>query len=235
MLLSVWSPKGGAGTSVVCVAMAALIAATQHDVRLVDFGEDGASIVGARLDNPIGITDWLRAGPSTPANALDSLTLDVGERFRYIPRGTAARDALHHHGATTALVNAMRASAVLYIADCQTASEPTHAKLVRRADLSIAVVRPCFLTLRRSATQHELLATTAGLVFVDEPHRSLGTTDFANIVGRPILATVPIAPAIARSIDAGVLLRQRPGALFDPLQRMCERLGLRESDRRRSA
>jgi len=68
------------------------------------------------------------------------------------------------------------------------------------------VVRNCYISLRRA-----LLAppTTAGVLLVMEVGRSLGRRDVAEVVGVPIVAELEVTAAIARSIDAGLLVSSR--------------------------
>ena len=71
-------------------------------------------------------------------------------------------------------------------------------------DEHYVVVRgPCYLALR------SLLAAQAGrydgVILVNEPARSLRASDVAEVLGVPVVAQVTQHPAVARSIDAGVL------------------------------
>lgn len=67
-----------------------------------------------------------------------------------------------------------------------------------------AVLRgPCYVALS------SLLVTGRrfdGVVLLVEPGRALSEGDVADVLGTPVVATIPIEPAIARSIDAGLLL-----------------------------
>ena len=61
---------------------------------------------------------------------------------------------------------------------------------------------PCYLALRTLlAGQHGL----DGLVLVAEPGRALNERDVADVTGLDVVATVPVTPGIARTIDAGLL------------------------------
>ena len=69
MLLALWSPKGGSGTSVVAAALA-LVASGRGETRLADLGGDQPAILGL-LPLPShpagaagGLAAWLSAGPS---------------------------------------------------------------------------------------------------------------------------------------------------------------------------
>jgi hypothetical protein len=71
-------------------------------------------------------------------------------------------------------------------------------------DEQYVVVRgPCYLALR------SLVAAQAGaydgVILVNEPARSLRASDVAEVLGLPVIAQVTQHPAVARSVDAGVL------------------------------
>ena len=119
------------------------------------------------------------------------------------------------------------------IADAGRADQPASRALVEVADVSVAVVRGCYLTLRRSV-QSPLLARCAGVVLVEEAGRSLGASEVADVLDRPVLARLPVRPPIARAVDAGVLASRLP----DPIARSASRLLVRLellSDRRGEA
>ena len=67
-----------------------------------------------------------------------------------------------------------------------------------------AVVRgPCYLAL---ATLVSLPALRLdGVILVAEPGRALSAADTSEILGLPVVATVPVRSSIARLIDAGLL------------------------------
>src|SRR5438270_9786240 len=94
MLLALWSPKGGSGTSVVAAALA-LVAAGRGEVCLADLGGDQPAILG--LTHPFppagtgsGLAAWLSAGPSAPSEALDEMTVPVVPGLSVLPRGPGA-------------------------------------------------------------------------------------------------------------------------------------------------
>ena len=77
------------------------------------------------------------------------------------------------------------------------------------------VVRGCYLTLRRAVAAPGL-GVTHGVVLVDEPGRSLGAREVADVLGRPVLARVPVRAAIARAVDAGCARVPPPRAARPP-------------------
>lgn len=73
---------------------------------------------------------------------------------------------------------------------------------------SFLVIRPCYLAIRRA------LASTgpraSGVVLVAEPERSLGHRDIEDVLGVPVVATIAVTAAVARSVDAGLLMARPP-------------------------
>jgi hypothetical protein len=88
----------------------------------------------------------------------------------------------------------------------------------RSGERRIGVLRgPCYLALRvLMAAEHDL----DGLILLAEPGRALNERDVADVAGLKVLATVIAAPAIARTVDAGLLAcRYRNLTEFRPLRR----------------
>ncbi len=70
--------------------------------------------------------------------------------------------------------------------------------------VQLAVLRgPCYLSLR--ATVDLARRGVDGIVIVREPGRSLTKQDIATVTGLDVVAETHASPAVARSIDAGVL------------------------------
>ncbi len=70
------------------------------------------------------------------------------------------------------------------------------------------VTRPCYLALMRALDRRP-----QGIVLLVEPERSLTRADIEDVLGLPVLATMPVHPATARLIDAGLLATQPPRRL----------------------
>ena len=69
------------------------------------------------------------------------------------------------------------------------------------------VTRACYLALRRAVGHRP-----DGVILLEEAGRALDGRDVAEVIGAPIVATIPVSPDIARAIDAGILAtsRRRP-------------------------
>jgi hypothetical protein len=215
VLVALWSPKGGSGTSVLSAACA-LVLARHGGVRLADLAGDQPAIFGLGAEPGTGLADWLAMGPEAPTDALDRLTVEAAPGVALVARGTGAGPLapVAEAEAGAALAVALRDGSVPCVVDAGRATGPAERALVEVADRSVIVVRGCYLSLRRSV-QSPPLAGVAGIAFVDEPGRSLGANEVRDVLDRPVLTRVPVRSGIARVVDAGVL----PSRLPDPLAR----------------
>ena len=95
VLLALWSPKGGSGTSVFAAACALVLAreiGSAGGVRIADLDGDQPAIFGLGADPELGLLDWLGAGPEAPTEALDRLLVEVAPGVGLLPRGGTARE-----------------------------------------------------------------------------------------------------------------------------------------------
>ena len=225
MLLALWSPKGGSGTSVLAAACAATLART-GPCRLADLAGDQPAILGLGADPGTGIADWLAAGPEAPVEALDRLAVEVAPGLHLVPPGTRRLLAPHAAAAAgAALAAALRAAPEPCVVDAGRADDPARRMVVEVADAAVLVVRGCYLTLRR-AVHAPLTVQATGIAFVDEPGRALGAAEARDVLDRPVLARVPVRPAIARAVDAGILAVRTPEPLARAAARLLERVEL---------
>ena len=236
MLLALWSPKGGSGTSVVAAATA-LVSSARAETRLADLGGDQPAILGLAADppgsgQPDGLARWLAAGPAAPAEWLDDMAVPVVPGLDLLPTGPDASDRLARPelspeaeaeaGAALAISLSDGGFAVL---DAGSGSERGGAvrAAIEVADTALMVIRPCYLALRR-AVGDPRLAHSAGVVLVEDPGRALDAFDVAAVLGVPVVSRVPLRAEIARAVDAGVLRDRLPdrlatsaGAILDSL------------------
>lgn len=227
MLVALWSPKGGSGTSVLAATCSLVLAREAGAARLGDLDGDHPAIFGLGAEPPVGLVDWLNAGPEAPTEALDRLAVEAAPGVALLPRGgserTLAPVALAEAGA--ALAVALRDGPVATIVDCGRASDPATRALVEVADVSVVVVRGCYLALRR-ALRAPALACSTGVVLVEEKERSLSEREVSDVLDIPVLARVPVKTAIFRAVDAGVLAARVPEAIARPASVLVHRVGL---------
>ena len=222
MLVCFWSPKGGSGTSVIAAA-SALVLARETDARIIDLSGDQPAVLGLAHDPAPGLLDWMRAGPGAPTDALEHLALEVAPRLVLFPAGDA-------HGlpadpeAGAALAVALDGDPRPGVCDLGRLDDPAAQAFAEVAGLGIVVVRGCYLGLRR-AVRHPAIAEAMGAILIDEHGRSLGAPDVEDVLGIPVLATIPARTAIARAVDAGVLPTRLPDSLGRPLHHALLRVG----------
>lgn len=213
-LLAVWSPKGGAGTSVVAAACSILLART-GPTRLADLAGDQPAVLGLGDDPDTGLSDWLALGAAAPVDALDRIVRTVAPDLDLLPLGGVgvAAGASPTPEAGAALAVALREGGPTVV-DLGAAATPASRAVLEVADAALLVVRPCYLALRR-AVRLDATRRSAGIVLVEEPGRALGVREVADVLGRPVVARVPVRDTIARAVDAGVLVARVP----EPLER----------------
>ena len=226
MLLALWSPKGGSGTSVVAAALA-LSAAGRGATRLADLGGDQPAILGLPpLTAPAagadaGLVGWLAAGSSAPTERLDDLAAPVAPGLSVLPRGWGALEAATAD-AGAALAVALRDGSTTVV-DLGAAATSATGAIVAVADVGLMVIRPCYLALRRAVVDSRLGAS-CGAVLVEEPGRALDAGDVEAVLGVPVVGRFPCRAEIARAVDAGVLRDRLPAALAEPAAALLDRL-----------
>src|SRR5438105_1478067 len=84
------------------------------------------------------------------------------------------------------------------------------AALAASATVSLLVIRPCYLALRRAL---DAPLRPSGVVLVSEEGRSLGRADVEDVLGVPVRAEIRVDPAVARAVDAALLAGRLPRGL----------------------
>lgn len=217
---TLWSLKGGAGVTVIAATMASL-AARQGPTLLVDLCGDAPAALGMAEPSGPGVWDWLRTEHREP-DALRRLSVPVGQDWELLPAGSAGpgpRPARAGDDLFRAL--AARDAQVIIDAGCALSADRPGVDAVRAVLLdrgrSLLVARACYLGLRRAARGGW---RADGVVVVTEPGRSLAARDVADVLGAPVLAEVTLDPAVARAVDAGLLVRRVPRVLARSLDEL---------------
>lgn len=239
MLVSCWSTKGGAGTTVVAAALALLAAgpprpplgarltrgaatAPTPGALLADLTGDAAVALGAPgaalAATGNGIAGWLAAAPEVAADAIARLEQPVGDGLAVLPRGAGPLDPR----AADLLAALLDQDPRVVVADCGRLGPPDDgghnaagAALAAGAARSLLVLRPCFLALRRAAVAP---LRPTGVVLVAEDGRALGARDVEACLGVPVVAEVRVRDDVARAVDAGLLLTRFPRSLAEDLR-----------------
>jgi MinD superfamily P-loop ATPase len=218
MLTLCWSPKGGSGTTVVAASLAVL-SARHEPTLLVDLGGDLPAALGAAPHHGAGVADWLGA-PHADARRLLGLTVEAAASLWLLPLGdssSTSRAAVDEPDRMRRLADAVAAWSGNVIVDLGTGRGPS-AGWSTHAHSALVVIRACYLALQRAARIVPLSdANRTAAVLVAEPMRALGAAAVAGALGVEVASTVPFDPAIARTVDAGLLRSRLPAALTSAL------------------
>lgn len=212
MLIACWSTKGGSGTTVVSAALARVLAESSgRDVLLADLGGDCPAVLGLADPDGPGLSDWLAAGDAAPGS-LRRLELPGPDGVRILPLGTSTQCA---PGASDRLVAELSSDARIVVVDCGPPAGGVGLEMAAGAGLSLLVIRPCYIALRRALAAP---LRPSAVVLVEEHGRSLGRRDVEDVLGVPVRAQIPWDPAVARSVDAGLLGTRIPRPLHRALR-----------------
>ena len=96
------------------------------------------------------------------------------------------------------------------VADCGSAAAAAGLAVAAGAEVSLLVLRPCYLVLRRALAAP---VRPSGVVLVTEPRRALGRRDVEEVLGVPVRAEISLDDGVARTVDAGLLARRVPRLL----------------------
>jgi hypothetical protein len=194
-MITCWSVKGGSGTSVVAALLAIAFARIERTV-LVDADGDQPAIFGVSTPSA-GFRDWWQSG--VEIDALQRLAIDISSSLRLIPSGTVAPTAQRDFVGVDDAQTIVDAGVVREVG--------FGSQLVENSAKSFLILRPCYLAARRASMSSLRID---GMIVVEEQGRTLRPKDLAEVVGAPVVATLPWDLSLARVIDAGRLANRVP-------------------------
>jgi hypothetical protein len=216
-----WSVKGGSGTTVFAAALG-LVLARRHDegALLVDLCGDLPAVLGLPEPSGPGLAGWFAAGAGVPADGLARLEVPVGVGVSLLPRGEGPLQPADRAGALLGSLGQDPRSVVI---DCGVprwyapadAPEGVPGRVVTGVPESLLVTRSCYLALRRLVAAP---VRPTGVVLVTEAGRALGRRDVEQVIGVDVVAEIPVDPAVARAVDAGLLAGRLPASLIRALR-----------------
>lgn len=225
-----WSAKGGSGTTVVAAGVAL---ASGSRSLLVDLAGELPTVLGIPEPSGQGLSDWFRS--PAPAGSVLDLAIDVTPSARLVASGPERIDPSSTRWSELGEHLAASALHVVIDAGCGLPPEGLTASARRprrqRDDVrvvgrrlvpstrSLLVTRACYLSLVRAAR----LPRPDGIVLVEEPGRALTAADVATSIGAPVVARVPLDPAVARAVDAGLLAASLPKGMLRSLRDVARR------------
>jgi hypothetical protein len=186
-----------------------LLAAERGPAVAVDLAGDLSDALGLPPPAGPGVGDWLAAAPAPAPGALRRLAGPAGPHLELIGPGHLGLARLPvTESSWQRLSEELASFSDAVVVD---AGGPPPRFVAEAGVASWLVIRPCYLALRRAAALPQ--GTATGVVVVNEPGRALSTRDVERTLQLPIVADVPIDPAVARAVDAGLLLGRMPATL----------------------
>jgi len=215
VLFTLWSVKGGSGTSVVSAGLATLLTQRGREVLLVDLAGDQPALLGIPEPTGPGVGDWL-GSPDGDAAALGRLEIEVADGLRLLPGDVSGAVGAERVRELVAVLRSDR-RAVVVDAGGRSPDSALRSALCEEGT-SVLVVRACYLALRR-AVRSQVTADSA--VLVVEPGRALDGTDVSRALGIPV-HELDWDPTVARAVDAGLLSSRPPRGLARDLAPLAE-------------
>ena len=213
MMTVFYSVKGGSGVTVTA-AVAADTMSRRRSTILVDLCGDQPAVLGLAEPSSEGVRDWLvndgtQDKPNWGRDELEKLLIPVKKGLRLLPMGKAPWFGYYEtRVAELATILADMGDDHEIVVDAGTAGVENDKQIVEALaseGRSFLVIRPCYLALRKA-----VLAQTkaTGLIVLAETGRALSSDDVGHALNIPVIATIPVDPAIARSVDAGLLVHR---------------------------
>jgi hypothetical protein len=218
MVTLCWAAKGGSGTTVVAAALAL---SSPRPSLLVDLDGEMPAVLGLPEPERPGVAEWLASDTGT--EHLSDLLVDIGPRTWLLPWRAASNDVSRPRTTDQArwatlgdwLHDWSNQWGCDVTIDVGTRLPPE--PLIARADRSLLVTRPCYLSLRRAVRS---TVRPTGVILVDEPGHGLRARDVEHALGVPIEAIVSYDPIVSRAVDAGLLASRLPRVMTRSLRRV---------------
>lgn len=189
------SSKGGTGTTVTACASALHGATKSGSALLIDLCGDVPAALGMSEPNTPGINEWLAENQTADGEALLLLGNSTANGLIVVHRGDKFVEGQPRW---CDLAHVLSAMPMPVFVDAGTSYVPDELRHI--AKHVVLVTRQCYLSLRRAT----LVPKPTGVVVVEEDGRALNAKDIEYVIGSPVLATIPVVPAVCRAVDAGL-------------------------------
>ena len=229
MLVSVFSPKGGSGTSVVSALFAKALSEHAQTLLIDACSGDLEAILGIDEVPSFGFVQWANSKEPT-ALSLRNISVNVNSDFCFVAGNIDADkaevisdinrsiDSIDKDSEKESkLVDSLNEIETHCVVDLGLAQTDLQLKIAKSSDLVIIVLRQCYLGLSK-AMIHPLLNGIDCCVVVKESGRSISSSQIADVLKLNVVVDLDARRDFARTIDAGVLTYRTPIALYKPVQ-----------------
>ena len=220
MLITVFSPKGGSGTTT-CSALIAKSFSTKFKTNtvLIDaHNGDLQTVVGVEQKSEYGFVQWAQAKFPSQKN-LDRISNRINENLSYVSFSSIVNDdfnidldTINHdveNTLTKKLVDALSNTENIYVIDVGTKSDEIAKAFIEASDLVFMVIRGCYIGLSR-AMAHPFRKNIDVVLVIEESGRTITSKQITSALKLNCVIEVEARRDYAKSIDAGVMLFRTP-------------------------
>lgn len=220
MLITVFSPKGGSG-STTCSALIAKSFSTKFKTKtvLIDaHNGDLQTVVGVEPKSEYGFVQWVQAKFPSQKN-LDRISNRINENLSYVTFSSIVNDdfnidldTINHdteNTLTKKLVDALSNTENIYVIDVGTKSDEIAKAFIEASDLVFMVIRGCYVGLSR-AMAHPFRKNIDVVLVIEESGRTITSKQITSALKLNCVIEVEARRDYAKSIDAGVMLFRTP-------------------------
>jgi hypothetical protein len=209
VLISVFSPKGGVGTSTIAALFARALSANGSTMLVDGCASDLSVVIGQDEKAQFCFDEWvLSEEPSTAT--LERISVDIDRNLRFVEGGSSF--ALPEE---TQWVIGQLAAIDQVVIDLGTRDDQLTRDIRQASDISVVVLRACYLGLSRA--MHKAHDSDVCVV-VKEPGRTITSAQIAEALKVPAVIEIDARRDYAKAIDAGVLMYRTPAAMITPIK-----------------
>lgn len=229
MLITVFSPKGGSGTST-CAALVAKSFSQNFSLptMLIDaHNGDIETVIGVDSESEYGFVQWADAKLST-ANNLSRISSFITDNFSFVSYSSVKNDRYVDTALLVTveekqikakqIVDALSNNETNYIVDIGTRVNETTNALVEASDLVIMVMKGCYVSLNR-ASAHPYTSSTDTCIVISEPGRTITTKQISDVLKLNCIIEIEARRDFAKCIDAGILIFRTPRNMINAVDK----------------
>lgn len=220
MFISVFSPKGGVGTTVTSALIAHCISRYGPTFAIDACAGDLHSVCGSDETPRFGFEEWIRSHTPTQAS-LSTIACYVHENLSCV----SSRAHITHREESSisdvtidisSAIGVFHESTAHCVIDCGTATSEYAKEIIDASDVVVVVMRSCYGAMVK-LMEHSCREKADVCVFVKEAGRTISVQNISELLDVSRMICLDARRDFARSIDAGVLVHRPPHHLVEPI------------------
>ncbi|HMS25377.1 MAG TPA: hypothetical protein PKB15_06815 [Acidimicrobiia bacterium] len=226
MLFSVFSPKGGVGTTVSSVLFAKSCAQSVPTLVIDACEGDLEAVVASDIEPRYCFDDWVNSAEPT-STSLEKISVPLKHNLDFVA-GSVRDPASSGKGVSSSrggendgirrqqIIDALTQREGDCVIDLGNRADDLAQEIIQSSDIVVMVLRQCYLGLWRAMT-HTFREHVDVCVVIRESGRSIASNEIARTLGVLTVIEIDARRDFARTIDAGVLIHRTPEKLIGPV------------------